>query len=277
MSFNHRNSSYAANHFNSTAASRNPLTMVGMEQQNQRPISRDVSVRSAQATPDLLQWSQSRVTPSQARSINRDKVTQSSHNLLSHQEFQAKNQTQDQAAYFQSNNLNQQTRTPSKSASSVLSQEPKFTNLTGDKRGRSHVQTANFKSMQNDADKRNVTLWSTDEDVKYDSHYNKYNKLEDNSVSGKNTEEKKRANVLHLTEDRYHQAPGTKSSNDLYQKNFKSSNGLIGGTGEGGVPTQNVKTMAELNKNFEKLSTRRDIKLNSSSLFRNESAKPRWR
>lgn len=93
----------------------------------------------------------------------------------------------------------------------------------------------------------------------------------------KTQRKKKRANVLHLTEDRYHQAPGTKSSNDLYQKNFKSSNGLIGGTGEGGVPTQNVKTMAELNKNFEKLSTRRDIKLNSSSLFRNESAKPRWR
>ena len=65
-------------------------------------------------------------------------------------------------------------------------------------------------------------------------------------MSGKNTEEKKRANVLHLTEDRYHQARPTKSSNDLYQKNFKSSTGLIGGTGEGGVPTQNVKTMAEL-------------------------------
>lgn len=133
--------------------------------------------------------------------------------------------------------------------------------------------------MKNDADKRNVTLWSTDEDVNYDSHYNKYNKLEDNSVSGKNTEEKKRANVLHLTEDRYHQARPTKSSNDLY-KNFKSSTGLIGGTGEGGVPTQNVKTMAEfgeLNKNFEKLSTKRDIELNSRSLYRKESAKPRWR
>jgi len=256
------------NHFNSTATSRNPLTMTGIEQPNQRPISREVSVRSAQATPDLLQWTQSRITPSQARSINREKVTQSSHNLLSHQEFQAKTQAQNQAQ-FQSSNINQQTRTLSKSASSVINPESRFTHLTGEKRGKTNVQTSNYNSMK-DADKRNVTLWSTD-NVKYTS---KYNKLQDNSVSKKNAEERKRSNVLHLTEDRY-QTAKTKSSNDLYQKNFKSSKGLIGGNGEGS--SQNMKTMADLNKSFEKLSTRREHELNSKSMCRKESVKPKWR
>jgi len=259
------------NHFNSTVASRNPLTMTGMDQPGQRPRSRGVTVRTAEATPDLLQWSQSRITPSQASSINRERVTQSSHNLLSHQEFQANNQVQNQAQ-FQSNNLNQQTRTLSKSASSVLNPESKFQNLTGERRGKNQVQTSNYKSMKNDADKRNVTLWSTD-DVKYNS---KYNKLEDNSVSRKTAEESKRSNVLHLTKDRYHQAAGTKSSNDLYQKNFKSSVGLIGGTGEGDTKLK-VKTMADLNVNFEKLSTRRENELHSSSMCRKESDKPRWK
>jgi len=258
------------NHFNSTAASRNPLTMTGMDQAGQRPRSRGVTVRTAEATPDLLQWSQSKITPSQASTMNRERVTQSSHNLLSHQEFQANNQAQHQAQ-FQSNNLNQQTRTLSKSASDVLNPKSEFTNLTGEKRGRTQVQTSNYKSMKNDADKRNVTLWSTD-DVKYNS---KYNKLEDNSVSRKTAEESKRSNVLHLTEERYYQPAGTRSSNDLYQKNFKSSAGLIGGTGEG--DTQNMKTMVDLNKNFEKLSTRRKNEINSSSLVRKETDKPRWK
>lgn len=270
------------NHFKSTASSRNPLTMTGIEQPNQRPISRAGTVRSAQTTPNLLQWSPTTITPSQSRSINHENVTRSSHNLLSHQEFQAKNKIQDQV-HFQSDHCNQQSITRLGSASTVMDQTPKFQNLTGDKPGKTHVQTTGYRSMKNDANERNVAVWSTDE---YSSKIfqSKYSKLEDNFVSKKNTEAGKRKDVLHSTEGRYHQAAGAKSSNGLYQKHFKSS-ALIGGNGE--VASPSLKTMSELNKSLEKLSTMRpstavpcsrekdDMK--SSSVCRKMSTKPKWR
>jgi len=197
------------------------------------------------------------VTPQQARAINREKVTQSSHNLLSHQEFQAP--------------TIQKSKHLSRSESSVIAPSEKFANLTGENRGKSPVKTRHYRSMKGGAEKRNVTSWGGEE-VGY---VGKYNKLEDNSVSKKNTEERKRRNILHLTEQDKHKSVGSKSSNDLYQKNFTSSKGLIGGTGEG--TTQNLKALSELSKGLQKLSVRRENEMNSSVLCRKESPKPKWR
>ena len=84
------------NHYHQTARSRNPLTMAGFDETPtyRRPKTPEVRPRSAQATSDLLSWSKPineafRASPQQARRQNRDKIIQSSHNLLSHQEFQA--------------------------------------------------------------------------------------------------------------------------------------------------------------------------------------------
>ena len=256
------------NHYHQTAQSRNPLTMAGFDDTPicRRPKTPEVRPRSAQATSDLLSWSKptkeaSRITPQQARHRNRDKITQSSHNLLSHQEFQAK--TPEKL---------QRSKPMSKSTSNIIAPEPRFENLTGDKRGKSPVKNlANYRSMKNGAATRKVTNWGNDE-VKYQSHYNK---LEDNSVSAKNREELKRRNILHLTEKDQISNSKKATSSDSYRKNFATSKGLIGGVGEG--ETQTVKTMNELNKNFEKLSTRRENEINSSPLCRKDVNKPKWR
>jgi hypothetical protein len=265
------------NHYHQTAQSRNPLTMAGFDEKpSVRPKTPELRPRSAQATSDLLSWSKpineaSRSSPQQARRQNRDKITQSSHNLLAHQEFQAK--TPQNKIKSNNNNL-------SKSTSSIIAPEPQFLNLTGtEKRAKSPVKTSNYRSMKNGAESRRVTNWGND-DVNYQS---KYNKLEDNSVSQKNKEQYKRRNILHLTENSNNSKDTTKIStrtcSNSYRKNFATSKGLIGGVGEGAdsVATQNVKTMHELNNSFEKLSTRRENELNSSPLCRKEVNKPKWR
>merc|ERR1712159_155718 len=255
------------NHYHQTAQSRNPLTMAGFDEKI-RPKTPELRPRSAQATSDLLSWSKpineaSRSSPQQARRQNRDKITQSSHNLLSHQEFQAKTP---QNKIKSKNNL-------SKSTSSIIAPEPQFLNLTGtEKRAKSPVKTSNYRSMKNGAETRKVTSWGN-EDVKYQS---KYNKLEDNSVSQKNKEQYKRRNILHLTEKSNDSTKiSTRTCSNSYRKNFATSKGLIGGVGEG--ENQNVKTMHELNNSFEKLPTRRENELNSSPLCRKEVNKPKWR
>jgi len=258
------------NHYNSTAQSRNPLTMVGMESNSKRPNTPDIRPRSAQATPNLLTWTKPAKTPQQARVANRDKITQSSHNLLSHQEFKAENTKSSE------NNQNRglaRTKQLSRSDSNIINPSEQFVNPMGkgEKRGKSPVKKTHYKSFSNDAEQRNVTSWGVDK-VGYSS---KYNKLEDNSVSKRNSEEHKRRNVLHLTEENKQKTKGTKNSNDLYKKNFTSSEGLIGGTGEG--TTQNLKTMTALNKDVEKLTIRRRNEMNSSVLCRKEGDKPKWR
>jgi len=249
------------NHYHQTAQSRNPLTMAGIDDTPtyRRPKTPEVRPRSAQATSDLLSWSKpaAKITPQQARRQNRDKITNSSHNLLSHQEFQAKTP--------------EKSKITSKSTSNIIAPEPQFENLVGNKRGKTPVKTSNYRSMKNDAATRKVTNWGTD-DVKYQS---KYNKLEDNSVSQKNREEYKRRNILHLTEKDETTNSKKTTCSDSYRKNFATSKGLIGGVGEG--QTQNVKTMNELNKNFEKLSTRRENEINSSPLCRKDVNRPKWR
>ena len=128
------------------------------------------------------------------------------------------------------------------------------------------MKTTNYQSMKEDADKRNVTTWSADSPV----YKQRYNKLSDNSVS-----QRKIRNVLHLKDQEKTSKIGTEKSQELYKKQFQSSEGLIVGTGEG--KTQNVKVMNDLNRSFEKLSTRRENELNSSVLCRGNSEKPKWK
>lgn len=247
-----------SNHFLDTVQSRNPLTMHGFSDPPYRPLTPPVRPRSAQGTSNLLTWSKpsSKTTAAQECRTNRDRITKSSHNLLSHQEFKS-------SGSGDTSETKQKPMPRADSEKSIIAFQPTFTHLTGARRGKAKVGV--------ESGTRSVTQWGTD-DVKY---VQKYDKLQDGSVSAKNREERSRRNILHLTErEAERNRKPNKSANDLYWKNMTTTNLLST------EPKGKSRTMGNLSKiqgDFEKLSVRRDNEIQQRAMCRNDTSKPKWR
>jgi len=243
------------NHFRETAQTRNVINW-SHNQVQKPPPTPPIRPRSAQASPNLLQWCQERTTASQASTENSKRNRNSSSNLLSYDEADPTRKS----SYTRADPYKK--ITSHNEAAHKSDARPAKKSVSG---------KTNFHAMRNGAQDRSVTQWGNDLQ-KYESSYKRYNSLQDGSVSAKTREEQKRENVLHYGQESAEQPQRNNKSNENY---IKHMNGQMGDIGYG--PSVSVRDLDKVNDNLTKLTTQRSNELKQKILTRAPSQKPKWR